>query len=105
MPCPEYEGASARVGAALRACYGAACASIEQKVAVSEWSRGGAAWVDLVAALERYVDVARDSGEQPERMVVRLKRILEDTLPRDDLVTDLRDAVVMFSIATYFKQA
>jgi len=93
------------VGDALRVCYDAARASIEQSYTVLRWPRQGATWVDLAEALERFADAARDSGQLPERMIIRLKEILEASLPQDDLAVELRDIVVSCSIERYFTSA
>src|SRR5262249_17231734 len=90
--------------ALLRVCYEATRASMQESCTL-HCPREGGAWLDLAEALERYADLARDSGELPERMVIRLKGILEETLPRIDLETELRDIALAFSIETYFKSA
>ena len=102
MARPEYEAACMRVGEAVRGCCEAARSSIDQSC-TEHWPRQGAPWVDLAAALERFADSARDSGQPPERMITRLKVILDETLPRDDLLAELRDIAVSFSIEAYFK--
>jgi len=91
------------VGAALRVCYDTARASIEQSYTALHWPRQGGTWVDLAEALEGFVDLARNSGQLPERMIIRLKEILEESLPQDDLTVELRAIVVSCSIETYFK--
>jgi len=93
------------VGAALRVCYDTARASIEQSYTALHWPRQGGTWVDLAEALERFVDLARNSGQLPERMIIRLREILEESLPQDDLTVELRDIIVSCSIETYFKSA
>ena len=90
------------MGEALRECYEAARASLDQRCAVLRWPNHGAACADLTEALECFADLARDSGQLPERMIIRLEEILDQSLPQDDLTVELRDIVVSFSIETYF---
>jgi hypothetical protein len=103
MAGSEYEAASADVVAAFHEYHGAAQAVMD-RTWTGLWPSKGAEWSELAVALKRHADLARDSGEPPERMIILLKSILEETMPRDDRAPDLRDRVVSLSIATYFEQ-
>lgn len=99
---PEYEAAGASVGEALQVWCETSWASIDENCAAFRWPREGGPWVDLAKALERYADLARESGELPERMIIHLKEILDDTLPRDYLLAELRRVAISASIESYF---
>jgi hypothetical protein len=102
---PEYEAANADVEAALRGCYHVVCGSMEKSETALDSPPPDAVWINLVAALERHADLARECGERPKLMIARLKKTLETTLPPGELAEQFREVVVAFSIQTYFKRA